>query len=174
MTTPPTTARPSAGSASSISDKFEKIKTLVGYKVAAKKPPDIKKPWKPITLRFPFLALLFLVTLAIIAALEYLHYVSREYDASGVYFGTSIDYISATATFLYLYLPTLIAVLYAMITWVDLDVRRLEPWFRISRPDGPSAKESILLHYPFDFGPYVPLKSARRKYVSQQPLSESS
>jgi hypothetical protein len=33
------------------------------------------------------------------------------------------------------------------------------------RPAGALAKDSILLHYPFDFMPLVPFKSFRRRQV---------
>ena len=60
----------------------------------------------------------------------------------------------------------MVAVLYG-IGWatVDLDVKRLEPYFQLSKPGGASASDSMLLHYPFDFLPLVPVTAAKRKFV---------
>lgn len=47
-------------------------------------------------------------------------------------------------------------------SWVDLDVKRLEPWYQLSSSNGASAYESLLLHYPVDFLAVVPFQSAKR------------
>ena len=58
----------------------------------------------------------------------------------------------------------MVIVLYG-IGWaaVDLDVKRLEPYFQLSKPGGASASDSILLHYPFDFLALVSITAAKRK-----------
>ena len=68
----------------------------------------------------------------------------------------------------------MVTVLYG-IGWaaVDLDVKRLEPYFQLSKPGGASASDSILLHYPFDFLPLVPLTAAKRKFVFPTPRSDA-
>jgi Protein of unknown function (DUF3433) len=50
-------------------------------------------------------------------------------------------------------------------SWVDLDVKRLEPWFQLSNPGGAAARDSLLLQYPFDFLPFIPTAALHRKYV---------
>ena len=54
------------------------------------------------------------------------------------------------------------------IAWaaLDLDVKRLEPYFQLSEPGGASASDSILLHYPFDFLALVPITAAKRRSVT--------
>lgn len=83
--------------------------------------------WRPWTLHpaAPLSTVSF--TLGIIGILEYLQQFS---DANnGILLASSRDTVPTTLTFLYLYLPTLIAVLYSTWwSWVDLDVKRLEPW----------------------------------------------
>lgn len=102
-----------------------------------------------------------------IISLEVLSYISlgkNNSNGRGLAFAASVDDISTIATVSYLYLPTVIAVLYSMVwSWVDLDSKRLEPWFQLSQPGGAAAEDSILLHYPFDFLPFVPIRAARRK-----------
>lgn len=57
----------------------------------------------------------------------------------------------------YLYGPTIVAVLYSLMwNWVDLDVKRMQPWFELSRPGGAKASKSLNLTYPTDFIPLVP------------------
>jgi Protein of unknown function (DUF3433) len=60
------------------------------------------------------------------------------------------------------YLPITSSVVYGMIwNWLDLDVKRLEPFFQLSKPGGATAKESLLLEYPVDFPVVVPIKAVR-------------
>ena len=75
--------------------------------------------------------------------------------------------------FCYRYLPQLVIVSYG-IAWaaVDLDVKRIEPYFQLSEPGGASASDSILLHYPFDFLALVPITAAKRRFVI--PISRFS
>ena len=118
--------------------------------------------WKPVTLRPPFLLGIVAITLGFIALLEYLSQRSRMYG--GIAFAK--DQFSPAVTFAYLYFPTLIAVLYSMLwSWVDLDTKRLEPYFQLSRPEGADRTNSLALNYPFDFVAYAPLKAIRRRCV---------
>jgi hypothetical protein len=48
-------------------------------------------------------------------------------------------------------------------SWIDLDTKRLEPWFNLSNADGALASDSLLLQYPFEFLAFVPITAARRK-----------
>ena len=68
----------------------------------------------------------------------------------------------------------MVIVLYG-IGWaaVDLDVKRLEPYYQLSKPGGASANDSILLHYPFDFLALVPLIAAKRRFVNPAARSIS-
>ena len=69
--------------------------------------------------------------------------------------------------FTYLYLPTIIAVIGSMIwSWIDLDVKRLESFFQLSKPDGASGSDSVLLSYPVDFLAFVPITAARRRHCT--------
>ncbi len=58
---------------------------------------------------------------------------------------------------------TIIPRLMSRNSWVDLDAKRLEPWFQLSKDSGVSAENSLLLQYPFDFLPFIPLTAFRRK-----------
>lgn len=120
--------------------------------------------WRPLSLRTPFLSLVIAVTVALIIALEILLELNARH--SGVLFAPDINNLAIGHTFAYLYLPTLVAVLYSLLwNWIDLDIRRLEPYHQMSKENGALAKDSLLLHYPFDFVAAVPLKSFKRRYV---------
>lgn len=127
------------------------------------------KRWKPIRLRLPVLSTILVFTLGLIALLEVLHHLStgkNNENGGGLAFAATADDLPLTAIAGYIYLPTVIAVIYSIIwSWVDLDVKRLEPWFQLSKPEGATAEDSVLLSYPFDFLAFVPVRAARRRYV---------
>lgn len=67
---------------------------------------------------------------------------------------------------MYLYFPTVIAVIFSMYwAWIDLDTKRMEPYYQLSKDEGALGKDSLLLQYPFDFLPLVPIKAARDRLV---------
>ena len=118
--------------------------------------------WKPPTLRFPVLVPTISITGAIIILLGLLLWKSQQ--DGGVLFAANINDLSTICSFMYLYLPTLIAVMYSMLwSWIDLDVKRLEPFFQLSNSRGAAAADSVLLHYPVDFLAAVPIRAAGRK-----------
>jgi hypothetical protein len=85
----------------------------------------------------------------------------------GIFFANSIDDMPARYIFIENYLPTIVSVLYSLAwSWIDLDVKRLEPWYRLSSEAGAIGADSVLLDYPTEFLPFVPLKSLKRKYES--------
>ncbi|KAL9006623.1 MAG: hypothetical protein Q9188_000660 [Gyalolechia gomerana] len=123
---------------------------------------DIQIPaWKPATLRRPLLLSIVALTISFIAILEYLS--QKSHVDGGIAFARL--QFSSAITFGYVYLPTVLAVIYSTVwSWIDLDAKRLEPWFQLSKPDGAKARDSLLLHYPFDFLAVAPLKALRKKH----------
>lgn len=93
-------------------------------------------------------------------------YLFRSNRDGGIIFATSINDLPLRRSFVYLYMPTVIAVLFSIfIVWIDNDAKRFEPYRQMSKPNGALGKNSILLHYPFDFIPFVPLYAFHRRYV---------
>lgn len=116
------------------------------------------------TLRAPALGSFVAATAFLIAVLEVLSNKSRQ--DGGVILAGSVDDISAGQLFMYQYLPTIIAVLYSMLwSWIDLDAKRLEPYFQLSKPEGALAESSLLLQYPVDFLAFVPIRALKRRSV---------
>jgi hypothetical protein len=113
--------------------------------------------WKPISLRLPFLTFVLLVTSALIVVLQWLLYTSQT--IGGVIFAPSINDLPLSKTFGYLYAPTIIAVVYGLLwSWIDLDIKRMEPYYQLCSSGGALAENSLLLQYPFDFVALVPFK----------------
>jgi hypothetical protein len=130
------------------------------------------KHWKPMTLRAPVLGSFIVFSIFLIIVLELLARVagvSSNLSGSGaVAYADSHGNLSTSISFAYLYFPTVIAVCYSMLwTWIELDAKRLEPWFQLSQESGAIADDSLLLHYNFDFLAVVPIRAARRKYVTE-------
>ncbi|CZT49573.1 uncharacterized protein RSE6_10441 [Rhynchosporium secalis] len=130
--------------------------------------------WMPTTLRVPVLGSFVLVSLAIIVILEVLCSISsRPSNGGGLAFAPRVDDISTGVTFgyyeaefdmevKYLCTPLLDGIDFG--SWVDLDTKRLEPWFQMSKPAGATADDSLLLQYPFDFLPFIPITAFRRRH----------
>lgn len=103
-----------------------------------------------------------LFTSGIIILLGLLLWKTRQ--NGGILFADNIDDLPTGYSFMYLYLPTLLAVMYSTLwSWIDLDVKRLEPFFQLSKSSGAAAADSLLLHYPVDFLAAVPIRAAKRK-----------
>jgi len=130
-------------------------------------------PWKPVTLRAPTIMASLLITVALIALIEYINKISIEEKA--LFFADEAGHFPVGVVFCYRYLPQMIVVALG-IGWaaVDLDVKRLEPYFQLSKPEGATASNSIFLHYPFEFIAFVPINAARKGCVfGAYPLSLS-
>ena len=87
----------------------------------------------------------------------------RSTQNGGIMFFDSPEF-PLVVTFLTLYLPTVLAILFGLCwSWVDLDVKRLEPFFQMSKPGGARAVDSVLLHYPFEYLAVVPIQALRKR-----------
>ncbi|KAL8967272.1 MAG: hypothetical protein Q9183_002998 [Haloplaca sp. 2 TL-2023] len=121
--------------------------------------------WKPVTLRAPLLLSIAAFTSISIAVMLYLSWI--DHTNGGLAFASPTESHSTAMTFSYSYLPTLIALtLGTLWSWVDLDSKRLEPYFQLSKRDGAEAKDSLQLHYPFDFIALAPIRAFRRRHWS--------
>lgn len=111
----------------------------------------------------PILAAIMVITILIIATIELLAHISQA--RGGLALSPSLEKMPQYAMLTYLYGPNVLAVLYSLLwSWVDLDVKRMQPWFELSKQSGALAKDSMFLDYPVDFIAFVPLKAARRRY----------
>ncbi|KAF3128780.1 hypothetical protein TWF569_003785 [Orbilia oligospora] len=120
--------------------------------------------WKPFTIRLPYLIFLNILTLSFIIIIEALYYVSNRRD--GLLFMKDIDDLPLGQYFTIQYLPTLIAVLYG-IAWsiVDLDCKRLEPFYDLSKETGASS-DALFLEYQYQFPLFVPFRALLKRHWS--------
>jgi hypothetical protein len=139
---------------------FQRLSALV----TRKREPPQRHGWYPPALRSWNLSFAIVICWLFIAILQY-HLIRSQRDG-GVLFAPNINNLPLSRTFAYRYLLTVIAVIFSIyVVWIDNDARRYEPYRQMSKPGGALAKNSILLHYPFDFLPLVPFKSLKRRQV---------
>lgn len=121
--------------------------------------------WRPLTLRMSLQIMTLALTLSFAVIVGWI--LLKSEANQGLMFASDINDLAWWQSFSYLYLSTLLAVLYGFLwSWIDLDIRRLEPFFQLSKAGGATADSSILLDYPFHFVAAVPTKAARRGHWS--------
>lgn len=117
--------------------------------------------WMPFTMKAPFLCAMIILSLALAGVIEFLAQTSQR--DGGLALSQSEDDIPNSVNIAYLYVPTTIAVLYSLLwTCIDVDVRRMQPWLELSRPNGATGEQSLLLDYPFEFLPFIPITAWKR------------
>jgi hypothetical protein len=122
------------------------------------------KYWQPHALRLPVLVFTIAVCWSLIALLEFLLWKSQQNN--GLIFAPEINDLPLSDTFLYLYFPTILAVIFSIYwAWIDLETKRMEPYYQLSKENGALGKDSLLLQYPFSFIPLAPLRAFRDRYV---------
>ena len=129
-----------------------------------KETPSPQKRWRPLSSSLYFLLPFLFFTFSLFAVSETLSWVSDR--MGGISFADPNHGFGPLVVFAYLYLPTFVAIFYSYLwTWVDLNTKRLEPFFQMSREQGAAPRDSIYLNYPFQFIGFAPLRALRRKCV---------
>lgn len=118
--------------------------------------------WKPWTLNPPALLCLFITTLVLAAVIEFLFQKSQK-QGGGLALSESPGDLPPAVNLAYLYLPTMIAVVYSLAwNWVASDTKRMQPWVEMSKTGGAPPEDSLLLDYPSTFFAWVPFKAASK------------
>lgn len=113
-------------------------------------------------MRAPVLVAFIAVTFVMAGISELLAQKSQK--EGGLALSECPECLSDIATFGYLYAPTIVSVLYGLVwTWIDLDIRRIQPWLELSRLEGATADSSLLLDYPASFLAFVPFSAGKRR-----------
>ncbi|KAF1994853.1 hypothetical protein P154DRAFT_548815 [Amniculicola lignicola CBS 123094] len=137
--------------------------TLKSFFEKCTKDSSAKSLWKPHALRPSILVVTTATCWALIAILQYL--LSKSQRNGGILFASNINALPLSQTFLFRYLSTIIAVTFSIFwTWIDLETKRLEPYYQLSKDGGALGKDSLLLQYPFDFIPFVPIKAIKDRH----------
>jgi hypothetical protein len=118
--------------------------------------------WGPPALRWYILVFTTFVCWTLIAVLQY--YLTKSQREGGVIFAENVNDLPLRRSFVYLYMPTIFATTFSIfIAWIDIDAKRFEPYHQLSQPKGALGRDSLLLHYPFDFMPFVPIVALKNR-----------
>lgn len=112
------------------------------------------KQWRPLSLRTPVLVVTLTSTLGLLVVVGYLHWLNQKSSAiltaSG---GLSLD---LGQLFQARYLPTILVVLYGLwVSIVDLEVKRLEPWYQLSSQADSTRYSPLTCTYDTSFVAWV-------------------
>lgn len=128
-------------------------------------PQDENPPnWKPWTMSSPFILLIFVLSLALAAVQEWLCRVSIRLEAKndGILSFDHVTDVPLWSFFCWKYLPTLIFVIYGVLWQImDFEIKRLEPYYQLSRPGGSTAAESLNLDHLSLWSYLVPFRAFR-------------
>jgi len=121
--------------------------------------------WLPPALRWWNLIIATLLCWTFIVLL--LIFLASSRANGGIIFAPKINDLPLRDTFAYQFLPTIIATVFSVfIVWIDVDAKRFEPYRQLCKSNGARGKDSLLLHYPYDLLPVVPLQALRNRYAA--------
>lgn len=132
---------------------------------------DVKKEifypqpnWKPLTMRWPYLMSMILLSLALAVTQETLY---RQSRAAPLMKFQAPEEIKPFDYFVLKFLPTIVTVTFGVLwTMVDFEVRRLEAFYQMSKEGGALAAESINVDYLTLFNVMRPLRAIHRKHYA--------
>ncbi|KAF7536212.1 hypothetical protein G7054_g4725 [Neopestalotiopsis clavispora] len=120
--------------------------------------------WKPLTMRWPYLMSMILLSLGLAITQEVLYQQSQA--APLMTFRTPGD-IRPFDYFVLKFLPTIVTVTFGVLwTMTDFEVRRLEAFYQMSKEGGALAAESINVDYLTMFNLMRPIRALHRKHYA--------
>ncbi|KAH6649846.1 hypothetical protein F5144DRAFT_588472 [Chaetomium tenue] len=120
--------------------------------------------WKPFSLRWPYLALLVVLSLVLAVAVEVL-YRSSAHDPLVTFRAPSE--IPTSQYFAIKFLPMITAVSYGVLWQItNFEVMRLEPFYQLSKEGGALAAESINVDYLTQFNLFRPLRALHYRHFA--------
>lgn len=120
--------------------------------------------WKPFSMRWPYLTALVIVSVTLAASQEYVYQMSRE---KPLYSFRAASELNTWDYFCFKYLPTMVAVTFGILWQVtDFEVKRVEPYYQLSKEGGALAAESLLVDYITFFNFFRPIKAFRYKHYA--------
>ncbi|KAF2026179.1 hypothetical protein EK21DRAFT_74729 [Setomelanomma holmii] len=132
-------------------------------------PEDPEQPsWRPFSMGKPWLAMLIIIALALAGLQEFLCQLSmkrvREHEDGGLITFTKPGNLTITEFFTWKYAPIMTFVFYGIL-WqmTDFEVKRLEPYYQLSKRSGATAAESLNMDYLTFVSWLVPLRALRHK-----------
>lgn len=129
--------------------------------------PDIPN-WRPFSMSTWYISLLIGLSLGLAVFQEWLCQhslgLAKGTPPHGILEFNEVTEVSLWNFFAWKYLPTMITIFYAvLVSIMDFDIRRLEPYHQLSRPLGSRASHSLNLDHLTVFQYFVPLRAAQLK-----------
>ncbi|KAH7088135.1 hypothetical protein FB567DRAFT_441095 [Paraphoma chrysanthemicola] len=133
-------------------------------------PEDPEQPcWRPFSMSMPWLAMLILIALSLAGLQEFLcqlslRRVEKDPKEGGLKSFKKPGELSLTEFFTWKYAPIMTFVFYGIL-WqmTDFEVKRLEPYYQLSKKSGATAAESLNMDYLTFMSWLVPLRALRHK-----------
>jgi hypothetical protein len=128
--------------------------------------------WKPVPMRWPYLLMLTMLSATLAGLTESLYQSSTKRPLVSF---TSPQEINPGMYFVVKFLPTILAVLYGVLWQVtDLEVRRLEAYYQLSKKGGATAAETLNVDYITDISFLRPLYAYRLGHYAVMVSSMAS
>ncbi|KAF2097084.1 hypothetical protein NA57DRAFT_66780 [Rhizodiscina lignyota] len=125
--------------------------------------PDMPN-WRPMSMHWPYICVLISLALFLAGIQEYLCQLSiqrAKHNDGLIKFIKATD-VSLPVYFAWKYMPTIILVSYGVMWQItDFEVKRLEPFYQLSKPTGATAAESLNMDYLTFLQYFVPIKAVR-------------
>lgn len=118
--------------------------------------------WRPATFQRSVLICTTIATSLLFGVTVLLHFIDLRYKT--IFPATEGDGLSNSQLFLIQYLPIILLVIYG--TWIsmlDLDIKRLEPWYRLSSRSRKLEESPLLCRYDTNFVLSVLVSSVRKR-----------
>ncbi|KAF7566556.1 repeatdomain containing protein [Pyrenophora tritici-repentis] len=125
--------------------------------------------WRPTTMSWWWISMLIVIALALAGVQEYLCQISlRSVEKDPIKGGLSnfqrVGQLPITLYFAWQYAPIMIFVFYGVLWQMsDFEVKRLEPFYQLSKKTGATAGESLNMDYLTFMSWLVPLRALRHK-----------
>jgi hypothetical protein len=118
--------------------------------------------WKPVAMRWPFLLFLILLSCGLAVSSEFLYRLSADRPLLRFHMPSELPPAQYLAV---KFAPTVLAVIYGVF-WqiVDIEVKRLEAFYQLSKEGGALAAESINVDYTTSFSWLRPFRALRLKH----------
>ncbi|KAF2398303.1 hypothetical protein EJ06DRAFT_532051 [Trichodelitschia bisporula] len=130
-------------------------------------PEDPEKPaWRPFSMKWPYITLLIVIAAALAVVQEVLCQLSirRASKNTGLLEFKHPNELSIMQYFVWKYLPTLVLVTYGVMWQVaDFEIKRLEPFYQLSKRSGATARDSLNQDYLTSITYLIPFKALRCK-----------
>ncbi|KAF2176621.1 hypothetical protein K469DRAFT_606471 [Zopfia rhizophila CBS 207.26] len=138
-----------------------------GSKTSYYFPEDPDMPsWRPFSMGWPWITMLTVIALAMASIQEFLCQLSmrRAEKQDGLLRFTKPGELSTIQYFTWKYAPVLVFVIYGILWQIsDFEVKRLEPFYQLSKKTGATAGESLNMDYLTFMSWLVPLRALRHK-----------